>query len=1777
LVDVLRWRAHHESERTAFTFLADDLSAATHVTYAELDQWSRSIAVLLRELGAVGERALLLYPPGLDYVAALFGCFYAGATAVPVYPPRANRGLPRLRAIVADAQARFALTTVDVLSKLGAPYAGDPQLSALRWQATDTYPVAEADLWHPSTRLDALAALQYTSGSTGEPKGVMLTHANLLSNSAAIAEPFRFDARARGVSWLPPYHDMGLIGGLLQPVYAGFPAALMSPTSFLQSPMRWLRAISTLRATVSGGPDFAYALCTRMVTPSECATLDLSTWEVAFTGAEPIRAETLERFADTFRASGFRPEAFRACYGLAESTLFVTASPGSAGSPRAKYVSAAALERGQIAPAAGQERVRAVVGCGRTALDGRLLIVDPAACVECPPGQVGEIWVAGTSVAQGYWGRPLETESTFRASLSDGRGGAYLRTGDLGFCDEGQVFVTGRLKDLIIIRGRNHYPQDIEFTVERSNPALRPGCGAACSIEVEGEERLLVVQEVDRQHRDADPEHVIAAVRTAVARDHELQVYAVVLLRHGALPRTSSGKVQRHACRAAFLAGTLEAVASSVLFGPGAAPRPEQPDADAATIPLPGANDETRAALVESHLRRQVAALLRVAPDQVDVCRPLGALGLDSLMAVQLQHAAELQLGCRLPLERIFDSPSIRQLAACAVAENTPIAFTRPLSADGAPTRAVPLSAGQRALWYLHALAPDSAAYHISLALQLSGPLDRIGLGEALGTLVRRHAALRTVFEVVDGQPMQVVHEQVEIPVRVVDATGWTTGVLTERLAEEANTPFDVRRGPLLRAWLFTRASDQHVLLVCVHHLVVDRWSLLVLGRELGAIYNATRLGRRPGLAPPTLQYPDFVAWQQEYLAGPEGERLWSFWQHELAGAPPELDLQTDHPPPRVQTFAGANHTSTLPRALTLQLRELSKARSVTLYTTLLAAFQVLLHRYTGQDDVLVGSPSLGRTRAVFADVVGYFTNPLVLRARFDDVPPFAEFLGRVQRTVAAALQHQDFPFPLLVERLKPLRDAGRPPVFQVMFTYDRADQSIRNGEQPGRSVLPRLGDLRVAPFPLPQRTVQFDLVLRIEDVDGALSVTWEYNTDLFEAETVRRLAGAYLCVLGGIAADPERRISELQVVPPAERRRVLRAWAVGPRVPPPTVPAHRLLAEQAARSPDAVAVACGDDHLGYAALHARANQLAHHLRRLGVAPEQPVGVYLERSADLLVGLLGILAADAAYVPLDVAYPSDRLALMLHATDARVVLTQQRLRDRLPPTAARVVCLDADWPRIARLPTQPPPSTAGPDHLAYIIFTSGSTGRPKGVQLTHGGLVNFLAGMRALLPVGPTDAVVALTSLSFDIAGLELFLPLLVGGRVVLATREQAADGAALGELLRRSNASVLQATPTTWRLLLEAGMQPRPGLLALSGGEALPGELASRLLECGVRLWNLYGPTETTIWSAAGPVTAASGHGVVPLGRPIANTRLYVLDAGLRPAPVGALGELYIGGEGLARGYLDQPSLTAERFLPDPFGAPPGGRLYRTGDRVRYASDGALEFHGRADHQLKLRGYRIEPGEIEAVLRAHPAVRDAAVLARHDPPTDPHLVAYLVPDIDGIPAIEDVRQFMRRSLPDYMVPTDFVSLAAMPLTPNGKLDRRALPPPEATRPGLRIDFVAPHDAVEELLAGVWAEELGLERVGVLDSFFDLGGTSLIATRIVHRVQDLLGVEVNLRLLLEQPSVVGLGAALRESSPNAEHLQRTAELVLTVLDHADEQADMTLVASTSSEAVGTHT
>ncbi|MFG1797765.1 amino acid adenylation domain-containing protein [Nocardia sp. NPDC049149] len=1663
--------ARADDDRIAVSVVTDG-GADLHLTYRELVERATTISNALLRIAAPGDRAVLLFAPGMEFVATLLGCLYAGVVAVPAYPPRDAEAIPRLTAIVADSGAALALTTTDLRPWIEEICSGMPD--GPRCVAVDSpMPVSESAGRQVITSPESVALLQYTSGSTGAPKGVVVSHANLLHNCASVHHLFGCTRDSVGVIWLPPYHDMGLIGGILQPLFGGFRVVLLSPLAVLQRPRLWLETISRYRGTISGGPNFAYELCLDKIGPDDLDGLDLTSWTVAFNGAEPVRASTVSRFAEVFAVSGFRLSSFYPCYGLAEATLLATGGDKAA---EPEIISLPDSTR--------------VVACGAAAPSHEVVVVDPDSGLPRPPATVGEIWLRGPGVALGYWRAPEETARVFGARLANDDG-PFLRTGDLGMMVDGQLVVTGRHKELMVIRGRNLYPHDVESAMDRAHPAVRRGCGVAFAVVDDEVEHLVVVQEirVDPGRTEAELAEISSAVLGRITAETEVQPQRVVLVPPRTIPKTSSGKLRRLDTRRRLFDGSLNVLADSSFSGN--------------TEVVSGARG--RIPVDSEQLASAVQRATGIAISPTDWRRPLTRLGIDSLAALRIRHECEVTFGVAP------DMATLLRGDVGTVAEEMRTR-TRPATGTTQPAlQAGALSAAETALWLLDRMG---TAYQLARAFQVRGAVDPATIHAVLDGVVRACPALRSRFIEVDGVPVRVVDDQPGEWLSVVDASGWDDDRVRSACQAEADRGCDLATGPIFRGRLFDRGTAAApVVVVSAHHLALDYWSFLL-------VIDRMRIGFAGGTAP--VQQADMAEYarrEAELLNGPEGQRLARFWQAQLAGAPVAMRLPADRRRSGDSAVrAGGRVIRELDPALFEMITGIAQSLCATPYSVLAAAWAAVLGAWTGDAELIVGCPAAGRTSARFADVVGYFVNPVALRLTVSGNPVFADLVRHVHGVVVEAFAHQDYPFAELVARSSAPAGRGRDTFLRTMCVLYRDPPAATAGAAlfalgaPGVQIT--CDDVILENIALTGAAAQVDLTLAMAGDDGRLAVLIDY-ADIVDRSTADALCDRLVGVLERLRHNADRTVGLLTAASGAERTRVLAAASTA-AVPSAAECVQDCFEAAVLRAPHAVAVDHRGVHTSYGELNRLANRLAHRLRDRGVTPEQRIGILADRSLWTIVAMLGVLKAGAAYVPLDPSYPEDRRTAMTVAA----ALTLE-----LGPGALDIESLCAAGP--AELDQNPPRRTTR-SSAAYLLFTSGSTGRPKGVVIEHRGVVNLISGQAAVLGLTARSAVLQYASPSFDSSVWEIFPVLAVGGTLRLADRRLLLPGPDLTRLLA-DGVDTVTMPPSVLALL--AGDELPNLRTVVSAGEQCSADVVERWAG-GRRFLNCYGPTETTVCATARE-TSDARHSA-RIGRAVPGAAVYVLGPGLEVVRPGNIGEIYVGGAGVARGYFDMPGLTAQRFVPDPLGAV-GGRMYRTGDLARLDAEGDLEFLGRIDDQITMRGHRIEPAEIEAVLLAHPAVREAVVVAREFA-RNTALVAYLAVDSPA-PDVAEFRELARTALPRHLVPATFMLLPALPRGATGKVDRAALPQPVPAFAD--VSSAPPRDAHQRTVALVWQEVLGVEPIGLDDNFFDIGGHSLNASRVHARLQERLGRQFGLIELFEFATVRTLAHRLAQASLDA--------------------------------------
>lgn len=1785
-VDIARWQAERIGDTTAFTFLSPGDGQVEPIDYRTLDQRIRAVAAVLSESGHRGQRVLIVQQPGIEYITSLFACMYAGMVAVPVYPLdvfRLRHTLPRLQAITRDADAPIMLTSGSAVGggPTGGELSAEPRaktgpLWELCRQAvifTDQVDSAMATGYRGvSTSGNDLAILQYTSGTTDKPRGVALCHRHLLANAQQIYGEYHVPD-AVCVFWLPPYHDMGLVGGLLLPMFAGRHSVLMSPTSFVQQPIAWLEAISRYRGTTTASPNFGYELCLRKIGDEALQTLDLSSLRVAISGAEPIRATTMRRFSARFAACGFRSAAFTPAYGMAEATLAITGKRLEQ-EPIAVRFSADSLHGPEhravpLEPNADGSAIE-IVSCGLPLDRTKIRIVDSETRLPVEGQTVGEIWVQGPSVAQSYWGRPELSFATFAAELAfDNHAAsvdhsatdapetqAFLRTGDLGFIYNGQLFVSGRLKDLIIIAGRNFFAHELEASLQSSHEAFKVDGGVAFATPFgeSDEERLVIVQEVLRPKR-FDHAGLIDLVRHTLAKKYDLSPAAVILVAAGSLSKTSSGKLQRSECRRQFLAGELQILsqwdAASSNVGIGSQPLDESYNGDVSISQSPTAAQSL------SPIAKTLASIwcevLEVA--KAESSQHFLDLGGHSLAATSLLSRIREQIGVEIDFDTLFQAPRFGQLVAEVERLKNQVRQGNGVSAKNLvaddPVLAntpLPLSATQNRFWLLDQLDWRQAFLYVETTFTLHGVVDLEKLSSIIRDLPQSHDALRLRFDADDSaQPYQylVDHCQIDPVTYDLRTPCHVDPVLTAQRVEGicsnlTHSKFNLQTGPLFRAALIRVADDQTVVAFAAHHIVCDGSSLAILVKTIADRYNASGNAQ-------TQAIHSFV---QSLVPGRLSSRSDQtelgttnsgvvYWEHRLQNAPQDSQLALPENPTTtgMQSRAVPNASTVcstrLPAEIIALLHQRCRSWGVTPFEVILTAWHSTLMRYSENDDFVLGVPVAGRDRTELESVVGCFINTLPIRLnRFVD-ESFASVVAKVSDLWRSDLRNANVPLDAIIQKLAPVRQVDRLPLIQHLLLH-----------QPPISHSLRFGNALCKDFTSAYSTLgAYDTTLicqwhnetasesqTLKSQLSACDLSLAFSPSKIDHASASFLLEGFVQLLSDAVREPETQVSNLSSTGSGQRA-VIQQACKAERFHDGHDTILDLFADRVKRSPDQVVIVDSNGAMTFDQLDQQSSQLAFALQSQGVIPGSIVAIRLNRSRRITTAALAVWKAGAAYLPLDPSYPP------------------QRLSDILEDAAPHCTIDDSFFDSLLSEPAGPTnryqlPSISGAD-LAYLIYTSGSTGKPKGVMIGHDNLSNVLQSFASGFGLADGQRILASTTMSFDISILELFLPLVIGATSVIAPRSLSEDPDQVLQWLASHQVDVIQATPSSLRMMLTAGWNPRAGQTVWCGGEPMQIDLATSLIESGVSLWNVYGPTETTVWSLASKIANPATE-PISLGRPIDSTTIRIVDSRGHDCPVGIGGELWIGGRGVGRGYWNRTELTDERFVD----TRSHGRMYRTGDVVRLRSDGIIEFLGRTDRQVKIRGHRVELGEIESALNRCVEVAEAAVALIDAGADDRRLVAFYRPNepqnaiarasLASNDLSSRLRDHLAVALPAHMIPSVMVPLAAIPHTPAGKIDYKSLPLESCLTSlmlksdvsGAENEVVLPRTETESTLAEIWHEIFGNRNISIHDHFFHLGGHSLMAAQAFARIRVRLGVQLPLKEIYVHPTIAGLAARI---------------------------------------------
>jgi amino acid adenylation domain-containing protein len=1641
------------------------------LTYNELNCRANQLAHYLQSLGVKPDTLVgICVERSLEMIVGLLGILKASGAYVPLDP---DYPIERIIFMLEDAAVKVLLTQQKLINKLPEHQA---QLICLD---ADWELISQFSQDNPITDVQAtnLAYVIYTSGSTGQPKGVMLSHSNLSNHMFWMQETFPLTKTDRVLQKTPFSFDAS-VWEFYAPLLVGGQLLIAQPGGHTDSDYL-LKTIAQQQVTTVQLVPSLLQMLLEQGGIENCQLL-----KRVFCGGEILPVALQEKLLSQLNVNLCN------LYGPTECCIDVT------------FWNCQREMYGQRIP------------IGRPISNTQIYILD-SNLQSLPVGIPGEIHIGGAGLARGYLNRPELTEEKFIPNpFSNSPDSRLYKTGDLArYLPDGNIEYLGRIDNQVKIRGfrielgeieavLTQYPQvQSSVIIAREDT---PGNKRLVAYIVPEKEATPTPNEMRQCLKEKLPEYMIPS--------------AFVILE--SLPLTPNGKIDRRAL-----------------------PAPEQNYERTDKFILPRNP-------IEEILVTIWTEVLKV--QQISINDNFFELGGHSLLATQLISRIRTNLSIEIPLRSLFAAPTIEELGQqIQQLQQEDLTLSAPPILSRGEQSELLLSYAQTRLWFLDQLEPNSPFYNIPVALRLQGHLNQVALTQSLAEIIQRHEALRTNFVTVNGQPTQVINT----------LTNWTVSVINlqhlspeeqknaakKLVKEQALQPFDLANEALVRATLIVLNNNEYWLSLCLHHVISDGWSMGVFIEELTALYNAVNQGQVSPLKPLPIQYTDFAIWQRKWFRGEVLENQLNYWRKQLAEAPTFLPLPTDKPRPARQSFTGAHQEFQLSLELTQKLTELSQQQGVTMFMTLLAAYGTLLYRYTGQSDILIGTPIANRNRREIESLIGFFVNTLVMRTDCSENPSFQELLMRVREMSLGAYTHQDLPFEMLVEALQPERNLSHTPLFQVMFALENTPLSEV-----------KMSGLTIDSLPLEWGTAKFDLTLSMQNTETGLMGVWEYNTDLFNSETVERMNGHFLTLLEGIIANPNERVSQLPLLTKVEQQQLLIDGHNTQVDYPADKCIHQLFEEQVERTPNDVAVVFEEQQLTYNELNRRANQLAHYLQSLGVKPDELVGICVERSLEMIVGLLGILKAGGAYVPLDPDYPQERLSFMLEDSQVKVLVTQAKLVESIPEHQAQLICLDTEWEKIAQNIPSNPESGVKPDNLTYIIYTSGSTGKPKGVLVNHANVVRLFAATDSWYHFNSNDVWTLFHSYAFDFSVWEMWGALLYGGRLVVVPYLVTRSPEAFYQLLCQEKVTILNQTPTAFRQLIQVEESLKGSFPPLSRGvrgdrsSTTDNDLSLRLVIFGgealeinslqpwfnrhgdqcPQLVNMYGITETTVHVTYRPLSMTDLDSTASvIGCPIPDLQVYLLDQYLQLVPVGVPGEMYVGGAGVTKGYLNRPELTTERFIPSPFEN--SNKLYKTGDLARYLPKGELEYLGRIDNQVKIRGFRIELGEIEALLASHPQIWETVVIVRDDTTGDKRLVAYIVPQSEKTITINEIRQFLKAKLPSYMVPNAFVILDALPLTANGKIDRRALPPSESSsEPSEK--YVAPRNPIEDILVNVWSEILKVEKVGINDNFFELGGHSLLATKLVAQIRDRLKIELPLRQLFNTATLAELAQGIEQ-------------------------------------------
>lgn len=1739
LVELVRFHALHQGEKLAFCFLKDN-GQEEPLSYSDLHQNAIRISNKLKESGvAAGDRAILLYPSGLDFISAFFGCLYAGIVAVPAYPPQTLRHQEqKLTAIISDCQPKVILSLADN-EPIVADFIKRLNLST-SFIHTDAIEPRDFSFWSLPKNISSssLAFLQYTSGSTGNPKGVMISHENLLHNNRQLELAFGGTADTVYVSWLPLFHDMGLISGVLEALYLGVPHYFMTPSAFLQSPVRWLQAISDYKATTSGGPNFAYQLCAQRITEEQKKQLDLSSWRMAFNGAEPISPETLDEFSHAFACCGFRKEALYPCYGLAESTLIVTGGEQFE-APTIKAVDVDKLARDEVATDTDNEKV-SLVGVGHTWLEQKLSIVNPHSKASCVDGQVGEVWLEGKNVAQGYWNNKAATEITFKAYTQEGHG-PYLRTGDLGFLLDGELFITGRLKDLIVIRGQNIYPQDIEASVHACHPALRYSGCAAFSVSIGSEEQVVVVQEVERTAIKAlNVDEVMAHIKQAVSISHGLPLAGIVLIKPHHLLRTTSGKVQRQACKQAFLHNKFNSIASWTVLQ-SESTYLQADGRDAILLKLKQVSADEQLTVISQYLRHIVAEAVRLPVDQVTVSQALNTLGLSSLRAVDITSQVEKDLNILLPLEKLLSDDPIHMLAEYlreGLSNPDMASVSQMPSLVRAEDNHTPfaLTDIQQAYWLgreSHFVLGNNAT-HVYFEFDFN-ELNIKALSDALNKVIQRHPMLRAVMTE-DGQ-QQILAETPDYKIAIDNLKDLSQGDRQKHLASIRKV-LSHQKLPLSQWPLFdVKASEIDGEIIRLHisidMLIADGWSIHVWFREWFERYNKPA-NDFPAL---TLNFKDYVHSQDDFKEKQTYQSAKAYWMSRLDQLSPPPALPFAMSPASLEKPFYTRRQYKVSADKWQKIKTLCQQFGVTPSSFMLTAYAEVLAFWSDVQAFSINVTLFNRLpiHSQINEILGDFTSLNFLSINHASELPFNERIRCLQKQLLQDLTHRHFTGVEVLRAMQAEWVGNMPFVVFTSFIDIAPDGEEFLANVPAKNV-----------FALSQ-TSQSAMDNVVWEQDGGLTISWDCAEDLFAEGVLDEMFAAYQGLIESLVDDEQgwQQSGFLCQLPQSQYLR--RLDVNNTYTAEPQALLHTEFARQAHRVPDNTAVVSAGLQITYQQLGQAVISLCQKLNTLGGENENLIAVVMEKGWEQIAGVLAVHFSNAAYVPIDPCWPEARRNEIIAQTKVKLVLTTEPVQQRIQWPADLVYCLVKEEQLYGNDGSLSfPRCRQKPQDLAYILFTSGTTGKPKGVMVHHQGAVNTLQAINEKYQVTEKDRAIALSSLTFDLSVYDTFGLLSVGGAIVMPDSSHLREPLEWWKLVHKYKVTVWSSVPAFVQMAIDyleqhAAPIPRPLQKIMMSGDWIPVSLPDRIraLSENIQVISLAGPTETSIWSITYPIGEVDKTwNSIPYGKPLANQGFHVLRDDLSPCPDWVSGELYISGLGISKGYWQDEDKTQAHYIINPNN---GVKYFKSGDMGRYLPDGNIEFLGRRDNQVKVNGYRIELGEVESALLESPAIKQAVVRLAAD---KKRLEAFLIPlphsDKQAI-NVDALNHLLAEKLPCYMVPSRYQVLDALPLSANGKVNRQALPDYVEGVEKRKIRY--PETPLQHQLLMLWQDVLACDEISIDDDFFQLGGNSLSAAQLINTIAARIGVRLPTSFLFSAKTIQSFATAIELQKDNLDDIK----------------------------------